>query len=503
MTDEPILDLFDALNTGKSENDESAEDQPTQDQSTQNGSEPSTAVGSESAEMETRVETPELSPHIANAVNSSALSPELADETVDLGDSSEGEGLNESARPASLTVSEVNSRVRELLENSFSKLWITGEVTNWTRARSGHCYFTLKDEGAQLRCVMWKNAAARLPIDPEEGMKIRVFGGLTLYEVRGDFQLSVQLLESEDGEGLWKIAFEKLRKQLEAEGLLAPDRKRRLPSFPSCVGVVTSPTGAAIRDILSVLERRAPWTRVVIRGARVQGEGASQEIAQALAALASTGLPDVIIVGRGGGSIEDLWAFNEEPVARAIAACPVPVISAVGHEVDVTISDLVADFRAPTPSAAAEAAVPDRSVLVGYVRDVLPRLSRGLQAVVQLRRRRFDEAIPRLDRGIQRRFEQLEARRRLLEERLGVRVRKLIGARRRDLGTAAAAVDALSPLATMKRGYAVPQDDEGRVLRTIENFPVGGGFHLRVVDGSVECEVRGSEPRNIQHQTDG
>ncbi len=211
-------------------------------------------------------------------------------------------------------------------------------MANWKRAGSGHCYFTLKDESAQLRCVMWRGEAARLPMDPEEGMRVRVFGQLTLYEARGDYQLSVRTLEGEEGEGLWKLAFERLRSKLEQEGLLLPERKRALPRFPQTVGVVTSLTGAALHDILTVLRRRAPWLQVLVRGTRVQGEGAAQEIADALRVLGGSGRVDVVIVGRGGGSLEDLWAFNEEPVARAVAECPVPVVSAVGHEVDVTIS---------------------------------------------------------------------------------------------------------------------------------------------------------------------
>ena len=249
--------------------------------------------------------------------------------------------------PRVWSVTQVNRAVRVLLEDTIESLWISGEVTNWTRARSGHCYFTLKDEQAQLRCVMFKTGAASLPADPEEGTTVRALGGLTLYEARGEYQLVVRRLEAEGAEGLWRQAFEQLRSKLEAEGLFAPERKRALPRFPEAVGVVTSLAGAALADILTVIRRRAPWTRVIVRGARVQGEGAGEEVAEAIRALGGSGLVDVLIVGRGGGSLEDLWAFNEEVVARAIVACPVPVISAVGHEVDVTISDLVADVRAP------------------------------------------------------------------------------------------------------------------------------------------------------------
>ena len=257
------------------------------------------------------------------------------------------------------SVSQVNSAIRKLIEDSVDALWVRGEVGNWRRYPSGHCYFSVKDDRSELRCVMFARDASALPTDPDDGMEVRLFGNLTLYEKRGAYQMSVRRLESEGAEGLWRIAFEKLRSQLEAEGLLDPSRKRPLPDYPAVVGVVTSTSGAALRDIISVLGRRAPWVRVLVRGTRVQGEGAAKEIAEAIEDLVATGEAEVIIVGRGGGSIEDLWAFNEEPVARAIAKSPVPVVSAVGHEVDVTISDLVADLRSPTPSAAAEAVVPD------------------------------------------------------------------------------------------------------------------------------------------------
>jgi exodeoxyribonuclease VII large subunit len=346
-------------------------------------------------------------------------------------------------------------------------VWVAGEVANWTRARSGHCYFSLKDELAQLRCVMWRTEAERLPTDPDEGMRVRAFGYLTLYESRGEFQLVVRALEGEEGEGLWRLAFERLRGKLDAEGLLAPERKRALPRFPESVGVVTSPTGAALHDILTVLRKRAPWTRVILRAARVQGEGAAREVARGVRALGESGLVQVLIVGRGGGSIEDLWAFNEEPVARAIAACPVPVISAVGHEVDVTIADLVADLRAPTPSAAAEAAVPDRFAILDRLARASPRMARGLRAGVRRRRRlvegRWSDLVRIMRGGIER--------------------------PRQRLAAAAGRLEALSPLATLRRGYAVPLRSDGSLLRRASEFTSGLRFVLRVVDGRVKCEA--------------
>ena len=393
--------------------------------------------------------------------------------------------------PRVWSVTQVNRAVRGLLEDTIESLWISGEVANWTRTRSGHCYFTLKDEQSQLRSVMFKTEAETLPADPEEGTTVRAFGGLTLYEARGEYQLVVRRLEAQDAEGLWRQAFERLRLELEAEGLLAPERKRALPRFPKAVGVVTSLAGAALADILTVVRRRAPWTRVVVRGARVQGEGSGDEVAEAIAALGGSGLVDVLIVGRGGGSLEDLWAFNEEVVARAIVACPVPVISAVGHEVDVTISDLVADVRAPTPSAGAEAAVEDGEGLSDALGVTRTRMSGALRAITFRRREVLGVRLGQLRRsGVG-----LVQPRRAAVSRTGDRmesaVRGIATLKKARLTEVAGKMDVLSPLATLGRGYALPQDASGRILRTVEAFEKGDRFSLRVSDGSVPCEVRG------------
>lgn len=413
------------------------------------------------------------------------------------------------------TVSDLNRAVRGLLEGGLSALWVQGEVANWTRARSGHRYFTLKDDRAQLRCVMWRRDAARLPADPEEGMRVRAFGSPTLYEARGEYQLSVRRLEGEGEEGLWRLAFERLRSRLQEEGLLDPARKRALPRIPRSVGVVTSPTGAALRDILSVIGRRAPWTRVVIRGTRVQGEGSAEEIAAAIEILGKSGEVEVIVVGRGGGSIEDLWAFNEEPVARAISSCPVPVVSAVGHEVDVTISDLVADLRAPTPSAAGEAVVPDGTSLLDFLTSARPRLVRALRSGTERRRNRVEEARGRLERGIRRAVEPgrvgLERRMDRLAPawrgtfapaavrvdsgavRLTSAVRAIVRRRGERLGSLAGQVNALSPLSTLRRGYAIPLGPGDVVLRRASEFRESAEFQLRVVDGRIRCETKSVE----------
>ncbi|HEX6368939.1 MAG TPA: exodeoxyribonuclease VII large subunit [Longimicrobium sp.] len=368
------------------------------------------------------------------------------------------------------TPSTLNSAARHLIEGMFPALWVSGEVSNFTRARSGHCYFSLRDRDAQVRCVMWREEAKRLPTQPAEGMEVRVLGRLTIYEGRGEFQLVATELEAK-GEGLFKLAIDRLRVKLETEGLTSPHRKRPIPAHPSCVGVVTSSAGAALRDVISVIRRRAPWTRIVLSAARVQGEGAAAEIAAAIRRIGAAGCADVLIVGRGGGSIEDLWAFNEEIVARAIADSPVPVISAVGHETDFTIADLVADLRAPTPSAAAEAAVPDANAVRRELADLGDRMARCTREQVE------------------------SARETLFNTRLDLRDagERLVRRRREQAASLAARLNALSPLSTLARGFAVPLDPAGRVLRRTAEFHPGDAFRLRVVDGTVEARVEGVE----------
>ncbi|CAN5641500.1 hypothetical protein BH23GEM7_BH23GEM7_18820 [soil metagenome] len=368
------------------------------------------------------------------------------------------------------SVSGVNAAARELIEGVLPPLWVVGEVANFTRARSGHCYFSLRDSASQLRCVMWRDEARRLPTTPAEGMQVRALGRLTIYESRGEFQLVVSELEGR-GDGLWKLAFERLRTRLASEGLTAPERKRPLPRYPACVGVVTSASGAALRDILSVLRRRAPWTRVVLSGCRVQGDGAAQEVAAAIRLFARADCADVLIIGRGGGSVEDLWAFNEEIVARAIAESPIPTISAVGHETDFTIADLVADLRAPTPSAAAEAAVPDGTALRRELREQGERLFGAMHDRLAADRATLAEAGAALHGAAERRLR----------------------AGRDRLGRAAGKLHALSPLAALARGFAVPLSEEGRVLRHVGEFSPGAPISLRVVDGRVACRVEHAE----------
>lgn len=379
------------------------------------------------------------------------------------------------APESAIPVTELNERARRLVEGAFGNVWVGGEVTNWGPHRSGHCYFSLRDDDAQLSCVMFRSDLQRLPAHPADGMRVAAYGRPTIYGARGSYQLVVRDIRAE-GEGLWKLAFEKLKAKLAAEGLLDPARKRPIPRVPRRIGVVTSRSGAALRDVVAVVRRRAPWARLLVSDCRVQGDGSAESIAVALDRLVRHGACDVIVLTRGGGSIEDLWAFNEEVVARAICACPVPTISAVGHEIDVTIADLVADLRAPTPSAAAEAVVPETEVL----RQVL-RSRAGV--LVQVLRRRTRHGRERALRAASR-----------LTERMATTVR---GGRGR-LERAAGRLDALSPLGTLRRGYAVPLDDEGRVLRRVDEFEPGGTFRLRITDGHIHCrtESRSEAPES-------
>ncbi|MCK5447538.1 MAG: exodeoxyribonuclease VII large subunit [Gemmatimonadetes bacterium] len=371
-----------------------------------------------------------------------------------------------------MPVSEVNEAVRQVLESSFEPLWVGGEIGRWRRHGSGHCYFTLRDQDAQIDCVMFRSDARGLPTDPDDGMEVCVFGRLTVYPAGGKYQLVVRSLEGR-GDGLWRLAFERLRAALAAEGLLDPSRKRALPEVPRRVGVVTSRSGAALRDIIAVVRRRAPWTEILVSDCRVQGREAAPEIVDALERLGREGSCDVVIVTRGGGSVEDLWAFNEESVARAIAACPIPVVSAVGHEIDVTIADLVADHRAATPSAAAETVVPEFGALSARLAGLRDGMASALWDAVRRSRDRTEDGAGRLVQAIG----------------------DSLSRRARDLSLVSARLDALSPLATLSRGYAVPLDDEGTVLRRGSMFEMGASFDLRVVDATIRCEVGGI--RNI------
>src|SRR6058998_3796316 len=365
------------------------------------------------------------------------------------------------------TVSEVTRRARAVVEVGLPPLWVRGEISGFKAWQSGHWYFALRDRASQIRCVMFQKDNRRLPAPPPDGMQVFVFGRPTVWEEKGELRLTVvELLSTERG-GLWQLAFERARAALAKDGLLDPARKRPLPLHPQRIAVVTSPDGAALQDILAVARRRWPLAEVLVVPTKVQGDGAEQSICDALALLGRIEDLDVAIVGRGGGSREDLWTFNSERIARAVAGAPVPVISAVGHETDVTLCDLVADHRAATPSAAAAAATPDRAELLQHLTDLGSRLARGLAAS-------SDEVARRCDRTL---------------DRLGVAMALRLERWGHQLSGVSGQLDALSPLKTLERGYAVARDAEGRVLRRVAQFPPGLAFRLRVVDGDVPARV--------------
>jgi exodeoxyribonuclease VII large subunit len=374
------------------------------------------------------------------------------------------------ARDRAATVSDLALETRALVESGLHPLWVRGEITDFKKHRNGHWYFCLRDHAAQIKCVVWSRDQRGLPAPPDDGMQVVLYGQMTVYAARGDLQLKVTRIEAE-GDGLWRKAMELTLTKLRGEGLLDESRKRPIPQFPRRVAIVTSPDGAAIQDIIAVLRERRSGAEVVLCAAKVQGDGAAIEIVAALRRVVRWGKADVIIVGRGGGGKEDLWAFNDERVARAVAACPVPVISAVGHEGDITICDAVADLRAPTPSAAAAAACV---------------ASHEIEKAFALAQRDISEAIAaRLS----------EARNELasLRERVGQASEETVVRKKALVGTISARMNTLSPLATLSRGYAVARDAEGRALTSSRQFRTSGEFELLLHDGKVRAETKAVE----------
>lgn len=435
-----------------------------------------------------------------------------------------------------LTVSQLTTRIRQKLESAYPTVWVEGELSNVRPWRTGHVYFTLKDGNAQIRGVMFRSAAQTLRFEPEDGLHVVARGRVTVYEPKGEYQLVAEHFEPA-GVGARQLAFDQLRQRLEREGLFAAERKRALPMLPRRIGVVTSLDGDVLRDILKVLGRRFPTAQVVISPARVQGDGAAAELVGALNRLARVSRLDVVIVGRGGGSAEDLWEFNDERLVRAIAACPVPVISAVGHETDVTISDFVADIRAPTPSAAAEIVVARKADLDGRVARAGDRLAGAARDAVRrrrdlverartspgmaswpartaLRHRHVEELTDRLGDGARNLISERARRTRALRQRLdqldvGVRLarvraalalsaERLAGAAegraaggRRRLERVAAQLAALSPLAVLARGYAVCwNDDRTAIVRRARDARAGDTVRVTLHEGELRCGVR-------------
>ncbi len=456
-------------------------------------------------------------------------------------------------------MSEVTKAVRSVIESAFEEVWIEGEVSNFRQQASGHQYFTLKDAGAQLSCVLFARGGAwRKTVALQDGMLVQARGKLTIYEARGQYQLNVSLVQAA-GAGLLQAKFEALKRKLAAEGLFDAERKRELPQFPRAVGIVTSPTGAALRDMLNVLARRAPWLRIIVSPARVQGEGAAAELARALDdlnRLAARGIApvDVIVLARGGGSIEDLWEFNDESLARAIAASALPVVSAVGHEIDFTIADFVADLRAPTPSAAAELIVPDTAELLRMLDERSAFLHRRVSAAIEhsrvhlaglLRSALFREPVRRIEQAAQRMDTADQSLRRAAESRLteirqrldalGSSLRhhrpdQILALHRQKIGSLAGALAErfqqklrrekdrvaragdmlrlLSPEHTIARGYTITTTAGGKFVRSTTDAPPGSEVHTRLRDGELisvvrETDAAASVPRKKTRQRGG
>jgi exodeoxyribonuclease VII large subunit len=421
-----------------------------------------------------------------------------------------------------LTVSELTARIGEALEERFPAVWVEGEISNFYLHGSGHAYFTLKDADAQLRAVLFRTRMRRIRFEPADGLHVLAFGAIEVYRQRGEISLVVELLEPK-GLGALQLAFEQLKARLQAEGLFDQARKRELPRFPRRIGIATSPTGAAIQDMLRVIGRRFGELNIVIAPCRVQGDGAAEEIAQAVRDLNALGDVDVIIVGRGGGSIEDLWAFNQEAVARAIAGSKVPVVSAVGHEVDFTIADFVADLRAPTPSAAAELVVREKQAVVDTLAQLRARLERSAARPLRDLERRVDELTLRLRRGL--RGEVSHAGHRValairalraadpvarvtsdrhrlagLEGRLIASFTRRCDRARSGLQAAVARLDALSPLAVLGRGYSLTRARTGEFVRNASQVKAGDDVQVLLQQGSLDARVTATREQDDRPQ---
>jgi exodeoxyribonuclease VII large subunit len=391
-----------------------------------------------------------------------------------------------------LTVSQLNQIIKGTLERELDGYWVVGEISNFRVPTSGHYYFTLKDDKSQIAAVMFRRQGRGLTFNPENGMELLCFGKVSLYPVRGDLQFYVETMEPR-GAGALSLAFEQLKKKLFAEGLFAEARKRALPFLPRSIGIVTSEKGAALRDMLRIIGDRYPDRHVVVRPVKVQGEGAAGEIAAAIADLGGSGEVEVMIVGRGGGSWEDLWAFNEEVVARSIFASPVPVISAVGHEIDFTIADFVADVRAPTPTAAAELVVPKKSELLERLMALEGQLRRSMTRQLEAAREEWSGLVKRLA-DPQRKLRETQQRVDELSVDLGRRFRDRVRHLKERLVQESQRLDALSPLAVLDRGYALAhQIPEEKIIKDAASLAIGGLLRITFAKGKAVCRVEGKE----------
>lgn len=391
-----------------------------------------------------------------------------------------------------LSVTELTKQIKGVLELGFSNIWIQGEISNFKLHTSGHIYFTLKDAGSQISAVMWRSRAAQLIFRPNDGMKVMVRGNITVYEPRGNYQIDCFQLQP-IGKGELQQAFEQLKEKLFAEGLFEEENKKLLPEFPKKIGIVTSPTGAAIRDILSVLSRKFPSIEVILVPVKVQGIGAAEEIAEAIADLNKQKLVDVMIIGRGGGSLEDLWAFNEEIVARAVFASTIPVISAVGHEIDFSISDFVADLRAPTPSAAAELAVKDKSEVVELIRNFCYTMNTSMINSIES----YKNTVSNLTQSysfnkphdmLRQRSQQIDE----LQNRLTRNMLHSFSMTKQQVNFLASRIKTTNPKSILKRGFAIVHQNENIVSSAKKSIPAKPAtieFH----DGIIEAEIIGKK----------
>ena len=380
---------------------------------------------------------------------------------------------------SAVSVELLTQQAKDVIEGAFPRIWIRGEMSDFKPHRNGHWYFCLRGASAQIKCVMWSRDQRGVPTAPEDGMQVVALGQPTVYPAQGSLQCTIYAIDAV-GDGLWRKALDEATARLRADGLLEPSRKRALPRFPRRVAVITSPDGAALRDIIAVMRRRCPTVEIVLVPAKVQGDGAPADLARAIDCVARWGHADTVIIGRGGGAREDLWAFNSEIVARSLAACAIPTISAVGHEVDITLCDLVADHRAATPSAAAEAAVPVLTEARAEAAAMLLALREALVRQVQRRRDRVERAAHDLRVGVTR-----------TTERRGARMTAIAGK-----------LHALSPLATLARGYAVARDASGATLASTSDFVPGVDFDLLLRDGTIRATTRSvhAAPRTTEER---
>ena len=400
--------------------------------------------------------------------------------------------------PQPQTVSELTEQIKETLGVAFAHVWVAGEISDLARPRSGHIYLTLKDEAAQIRAVIWRGVATKLPFQLEDGQAVLCSGRVDVYPPRGSYQLIIDQIEPQ-GIGALQIAFQQMFERLSAEGLFAPERKRTLPRFPKRIAFVTSPTGAAVRDFLEVVRRRWQNVQVLVIPAKVQGEGAAQEIVKGIeTANGLSSRPDVLVVGRGGGSMEDLWCFNEEPVVRAIVASKIPVVSAVGHEIDVTLSDLAADVRALTPTEAAERIVPSTDELTTHLQNLQQRIRSSLRNRASDTRRRLDNIAGR--RIFVRPFDRVQELTLRLDEleNRASRSATLYATRAKEsVGALAAHLESLSPLAVLARGYSVTQrTSDGAIVRDSRTVSSGDLISTKLANGSVVSRVEESLPED-------